>query len=342
MTQLLTTSKMRSFRRCLREFYFYYIRLIRPVETADALAFGTLWHKGLETWWRADAAMGDSRERLELALSALRSCGSAKNEFELVKAEELLRGYHFRWASDDIRTLAVEQEFRVPLINPATGRASKTFELGGKLDVNCEQPAGNPDRQPGIYIVEHKSSGDDIGLGSVYWRQLRLDTQVSVYFEGSRSKGYDAIGCLYDVVRKPQIRPCKATPEESRKFKKDGTLYANQRAEDETPEEFRLRLRQDIAERPDDYYQRSTVVRLDSEMLDAQYDTWQTARMIAEAERLNRYPRNSDACRRYNRMCPYFDICSGMSHEGDVTRYRVAEREHEELSEGVQKKEGTE
>lgn len=186
-------------------------------------------------------------------------------------------------------------------------------------------------------IVEHKTSGEDIGLGSTYWRRLTLDSQISNYIIGAQALGYAPRGVLYDVARKPALRPYQATPEESRKYKKDGTLYANQREHDETPEEYYGRVLADIAEKPDVYFQRGTVVRLADEVAAAAEDAWTLAKWIREVqlEADGRgeaaWPRNVDACYTYGRACDYWDVCSGTASIGDDTRYETTDA-HTELS----------
>jgi hypothetical protein len=135
----------------------------------------------------------------------------ARDPFERVRAEEMLRGYHYRWSGEDLEPLAVEVEFRTPLINPATGAQSKTYDLGGKLDVVVRRRRGGA-----VFLVEHKSSNEDIRPGTEYWRRLRLDTQISQYFVGARALGYEDVGCIYDVLGKPAQRPYKATPRDER------------------------------------------------------------------------------------------------------------------------------
>ena len=100
--------------------------------------------------------------------------------------------------------------------------------------------------------------------------------------------------CLYDVIRKPTIRPYKATPEENRKYKKDGTLYAGQHEHDENPHEWEARLMADISERPDYYFQRVEVVRSESDLSDYLFDMWAVGREIADAERIGRWSRNPE------------------------------------------------
>jgi hypothetical protein len=232
-----------------------------------------------------------------------------------------------------------------------------------------------------IWICEHKTTSKDITPGSIYWKRLTLDAQVSNYIAGVRALGHEPAGVLYDVIAKPTIRPAKATAVESRKYTEPksrvcpeckkkggdvtaphgyvdgeivdalhptddrpitwcaegrlvtdagGRLYANMRDTDETPEEYRERIRADIGANPEAYYQRSTIVRLAEEERDAAYDVWTTARSLREAELSQRWPRNVDACDQYGKLCPYFDVCSGTAVISDPERFRDAD-EHEEL-----------
>ena len=326
----VTQSEQRTFRRCPREHFLAYAQRYRPVTDAETLRFGTLWHRALEAYWRQSSSV---RNRLSAALEVLQKAAqdstSEAEPFQIATARALLLGYDTRWKDeqDKLEVLAVEIEFSAPLINPETGHASKTFILGGKLDALARAQ----DRH--VYIVEHKTSSEDLGAGSTYWQRLRIDSQVSTYYAGAKALGYQVAGCLYDVVAKPQLRPLKATPIEDRKYtKKDGRLYANQREFDETPDEFEVRVLGHIAENPERYFHRGTVVRLEAEEREAAFDSWQTTRLIREAELAQRYPRNADACPRYGRMCGYFDVCTGAASLEDPSRFRQTETAHEELS----------
>lgn len=324
---IVTNSQLKAFRACPRRHHFEYNLRIRPVETAEPLRFGHLTHVGLEAWWRSVVDPDEALQRaarLDAAITAMQDVDHDPMDFAL--AQVLFEGYEARWGEHRYEVLAVEQEFRCTLRNPDTGACSRTFELAGKADAIVRDQAGR------ILLVEHKTASGDIGPGSEYWRRLAIDGQVSIYFEGAKSLGFEVAGCLYDVIGKPRHRPLTATPAEARKYTKAGALYASQRAQDETLEEFKDRLRGVIAERPDDFYQRGEVVRLEGELADAAYDTWVTARMIREAQVANRHPRNPDACAMWGRTCPYFDVCTGAASLDDETRFRVADTAHEELA----------
>lgn len=186
-------------------------------------------------------------------------------------------------------------------------------------------------------IIEHKSSSQDIEEGSAFWKRLRLDSQSTNYFHAARAMGFEPKAVLFDVVRKPRFKPLKATPVEVRKYTKPTKaeptprLYANQRAEDETLDEYRMRLRTDIEASPDSYYKRGVVVRSQDEEREGRHDAWDVADQITLAKKTGRWMRNVDACERFNRFCDHWAVCCGETSHADLTRFRQAKRSHEEL-----------
>lgn len=322
---LITSSRLKDARACLRLHHLRYELGLRPAEDAEVLRFGTLVHAGLEAWWRATG------DRLDAALGAMhgQAPGSAAEPdlFMLARAEALLIGYDTRWKDAPYETLAIEVPFETELRNPTTGRASQTWHIAGKLDGMVRDL-----RDGRVLVLEHKTATGDVAPGSEYWRRLRMDGQVSIYFEGAKALGYDVAGCLYDVLGKPAQKPLKATPPEERRLKKDGTPYANVRLADETPAEFQARVLDALAEEPNRFFVRGEVTRLDEEMAEHLYDVWQTAQAIRESELSGRHPRNPDACVRYGRTCPFFDACTGVASLEDPQRFRRIASVHPELS----------
>lgn len=249
--------------------------------------------------------------------------------FDLARAQAMIVGYDARWGGEQYEVIAVEAEFRAPLVNPESGAPSRTWTLGGKLDVLVRDPAGR------TLIVEHKTASGDVGPGSDYLKRLRLDGQVSVYYAGATALGHTVDGCLYDVLVKPGQRPLKATPPESRKYTKDGRLYAAQRDRDETPDEYRARVMAAVAEDPNAYFLRADVVRLEDEMREAMADVWDLGRALRENELAGRFPRNPDACVRYGRTCEFFGVCTGEASLDDTSLFRRVEAIHPELSDNA-------
>jgi len=306
---IITTSSVRAYRTCARLYKLRYVDRYSLVQTPEALRFGSLVHLGLNGWWS-----GNSMDEVLGVLEV-----NAIDEFESVKAQEMLRGYDLRWRDSlDLKSVeSVEKKFSVPIINPDTGYPMRETRLEGMVDVKCVDE-----------VVEHKTSAMDISPGSPYWRRLAMDTQVSNYLIAE-----NVSKCMYDVLGKPKVKPFKATPMENRKYKTtDGTLYKSQHECDEEPEAYRVRLRNHIAENPERYYQRGIVVRLEGELLEARADLYQQAQMIKASKRTERYPRNSDACMLYGKECEFFDACTGISDPGTDSRFIKKEVQHEELS----------
>ncbi len=141
------------------------------------------------------------------------------------------------------------------------------------------------------YLQELKTTGEDCSQGSMYWKRLTLDNQVSMYISAARDMGHDVGGVLYDVIRKTGLRPLGK-----------GT---------ETPESYEQRILQQIGEEPDRYYQRGIIVRTADEIVEHDSDVWQMAELIRFARNTNRWPRYVGSCMTYNVACDYWPVCSG-------------------------------
>ncbi|MBP7149481.1 MAG: PD-(D/E)XK nuclease family protein [Acidobacteria bacterium] len=320
---LLTSSRLKDARACGRLHHLKYARGIRARHAAEALRDGSLLHALLEAWW----LQRRPEERLSAGLAVLGAATQAGFEpFAAARLEAMLTGYDARWRGEPVEVLAIEAEFRAPLVNPQSGRASKAWQLAGKVDGLVRLPDGR------VMLLEHKSSSEDVSPGSDYWRRLRLDSQVSIYYDGARALGHEVAGCIYDVLKKPAVRPQRATPPEARKFTRAGELYKGQRIDDETPAEYGARCLETIAADPSGHYQRGEVVRFADELDAARYDVWQTAAQIREADRAGRHPRNPDACVRYGRTCEFWRACTGEASLDDPTLFQRLDFVHPELT----------
>jgi hypothetical protein len=314
--QILTVSSAKTYQACQHMYNLRYeLGLIPRSDDAGARRFGALWHHGLEALFK--------NWDLNQALEIIEELDGDVDPFDAVKLGVLLGGYFARWGDSSLEVMGVEQEFLIPLVNPDTGSASRLWSQAGKKDAIVRKPDGS------MWVMEHKTTSEDITIGSAYWQRLQMDTQCSVYLAAEKAAGHDVAGIIYDVVRKPTIRPCRATPEDVRKYKKDGTLYASQREHDETPDEYRSRLVEDVAANPGDYFARGEVVRLESEQQEAAWDSWQVAKSIRESQLRDRWPRNPDSCVRYGRFCDYWPLCTHAATIDDYAR----ERAHSELTE---------
>jgi hypothetical protein len=307
--RLLTSSRLRSFRDCPRLHHYKYVEGYRPVRESEALRFGTLFHRGLEVWWatRQCHAEGLHLDDVPLDSALVEIRGLAADPFEQARVEELLRGYDRAWGEEagKYEVLGVERPFEAALLNPASWRASATWRLAGKVDLLLRR------REDGrVLVCEHKTTSESIeDPAAAYWAKLQMDAQISAYVVGAEALGHQVTDILYDVALRPAQRPLLATPPENRKYRKDGALYAGQREVDETPEDYRARVRGAIEESPSRFFQRRVVPRTESQIRDFLADAWMQGRVMRDSERLGLAPRNPDACHRFG-TCVFWQACS--------------------------------
>lgn len=318
--EILTNSSLKTFRECPKKYDLHYEQGYERTETPEYFRFGSIWHAGLEAWHKSD-------RNLEITLAAmLKELGDAPDEFMYAKLMALMEGYHEKYKSEPYESVASEQEFKSPVINPETGRASQLFIYKGIID-NLYSNAIKR-----IIIKESKTTSDDISLESDYWRKLGMDSQISSYWLGAEALGYKVESILYDVVRKPGIMPLKATPIENRKYKKDGVLYASQRDADETPQEFYERCKAEITPNPDKFYARREVPRSESDLVEHMTDVWLTGQTINSYRKLGKWPRNVNSCMTITHTCEFWRYCSGQASLEDPSLYKKSMQKHRELS----------
>ena len=313
--QLLTHSRLSCFRACPKKHFWRYEIGLRPDEDSFPLRIGQMFHRALEA---------DSRgENLDVTMEEI-----SDDPYDLALVAAMFVGYKRRWADEShIETLDVERTFDIPLTNPDTGASTPVWQLAGVLDRIVRLPDGR------VALMEHKTTSRDFSPGADYWTRLQLDQQLSIYILAARAMGYDIQTVLYDVTRRPSLRPLKATPDDKRKYTKDGKLYANQRDQDETPEEFAARIAEDIESRPEYYYSRIEIARPEQDIIDCQAELWQQQLSIREAQRSGRWFKNPESCFGLNGTCAYLGLCqSRMSPDSVPPGFVIVDDKHPELS----------
>lgn len=295
---VLTNSALKNWRACQRKYRLRYVDGYEPVNKGDNLSFGTLVHTALEKWWLDPAhVLASAWEGVDT---------SAIDPFALARAQAMMMGYSVRWGewAQSVRVLRVEGEFGMPLVNPATGRTSRLYQLGGKLDLLVQLADGT------IAIVEHKTSSEDFTAGSAYRSRLLMDGQVTAYFAGAEAMGYEATLCLYDVLGKPGLKPLQVN---------------KSRSVAETPEQYRDRCIEAIASDVDRYYAHVELVRLHSEREEWGQEVWQQAQSIQAAKVGGAFPRTPESCFNFGRPCEFYPVCSSQSAITDTSLYRKLE-----------------
>lgn len=302
----LTNSSISTFQACRRKFYYSYELGLRPIAEKKSLRIGSMVHEGLDMF-----AKGLTPEQVR---DVITSTYEGKSEYsdelnlEAVTVCCLLDGYHKAWSESKIEIIESESKFELPIINN-NGNPMTGFRQAGKCDRICKLPDGR------LALMETKTVGEDISAGSDYRNVLAINNQISMYINAVRARGIDVETCLYDCLRKPTIRP----------------VLKNQPM---SPEQWREKLSTDIAERPEYYYQRFEVPRIESDLEEFKAELYQVSKDILECRRTNHWYKNTSNCRIWSSLCPYYRICSGeLSIEnGCPDGFRIAEQVHEELN----------
>jgi len=326
MTEITYTNSSTScFRRCPREYDLRYRRRLSPHgEDREVLQVGRAWHKAHDAFEKAV----DPAHAQPAAYEAIQrhAPGDAWKE----KLSRLFAGYLWRWSREPLEIVQAERVFRVELDGfIGEGQIDAVARIDGRLG-----------------LVERKTSGEDLAPGAPYWDRLRMDSQLSFYAAAFRELvGEPPAFILYDVVRKPTIRPKNLVKKDMQRLRMElrskgvGTYYGQQFSADvveaalhggtETTALYGARLTADIGDRPDFYYQRRFVPRTELDMRAARADVAHTVGMIRHLESgAPFFPRNPESCARFG-LCDFFGLCSNNDYpDHDTVPGGFARREH--------------
>jgi hypothetical protein len=276
-------------------------------------------------------------EALQLALDSITEAAGPDSASQLIaaKCRGLMRGYDARWSNSEYEIEAIEDTVQSDLWNPESQRKSRTFRIAGKIDVKA--------RYRGRRVIwDHKTTSDEIAdPASPFWRQLVIEGQASMYalLEWLNARKVDDI--VWDVVRKPSIAP-KALSKKDLVMIGIGRSYFGftvsdegiaeaQRTERENAELYEARLAQDCTvERPERYFQRRSIPRLDSEIHEFATELWEHSQEIIHARATDRHTRNPGACMAFHRPCSFLGICSGYDTP-DSDNWQKKAQVHSEL-----------
>ena len=250
--------------------------------------------------------------------------------WDAAKAKGLMAGYHRRWSDQTYMTVATEQQFELPIVNPETGRQSRTFYQAGKYDGIIKDGSRH-------FLLEHKTTSDSIeSPDSPYFKRLDIDSQVSMYVLAHWQSGIKLDGTVYDVIKKPGIRPIQVPKATKKKLAERNTVgtrhellnfgsyygwkihsedlsrFADDKGDHtESPIMYTNRVAASCFNKPNWYFQRRMIPRLDGEILEWAQELWDASQAIRETNNKDRHFRNSAACMQYGTPCRYLGVCSG-------------------------------
>ena len=324
-TPMVTTYSMWSlFRNCRKAVDLRYLQQLVPLQRDRNLHFGSLIHECLEAW----------HQRLDLdeVLAVIdRLCENRfqdenqRRDWHLATA--MMRAYAARYASDDFEIIALEKSFEGPIVNPATGAASRSFVLAGKVD-GIVRIGGE------YFVLENKTAGQ---IDGDYLEKLWTDFQITIYAHYvEQTMGIPITGILYNVLVKAKLQQGKGESEEEYQTRRAELLAKSKtgkttakRKLPESDEDFQRRLAEKYAD-PEMFHREMLYLSRDRfDVLRA--ELWELTQAFLEAKRRGIFYQNTAFCFHHNRPCTYFPVCRSNGNPNVIENFYTITAPHEEL-----------
>ena len=227
----------------------------------------------------------------------------------------MIQAYDRYWrdVQAGVTLLDSEVELSTTMLNPETGRESRTWSLGGKIDKLVEWE--------GRVLVDHKTTSENIEdpAGS-YWRHLRIQKQPQMYELLLLANELKVDRVIWDVIRKPRIRPKKISAATAKEVQETGSYCGVKMGSDdllwaidkvESPFMYESRVIELMLNESSAYLARRSIPRLGNELIDYATEVWTIGQEMRKARVDGANYQNESACFIYNRPCEYLGICSG-------------------------------
>lgn len=328
MKNVLTYSALDTFRNCSQKYRLRYIEGLRRPEQPQALAFGTVIHEVLETWYTLPADATRLPAVLDLIDSKFPNHAidpREKADWHLARA--MMAGYAARYAREEFAVVQVQKEFEGVIRNPATGCVSRTFTIAGKVD-------GVVRVGEELFLLEHRTASS---ISGDYLDRLWTDTQIALYSFFLREAGLPIVGVIYNVLLKSRLQQRQGETEEEFETRRSALAAKNksgrstaQRQEPESDEEFQARLAEWYA-RPEAFHRERIYLSADRLAM-LQDEVWEITKQYLDAKRRGKWLMNTSHCFSFQRPCEYLPYCqSGFNPIVRDNLFEVA-APHEELA----------
>lgn len=319
-----TYSMWSLFRNCRKACEYRFELGLTPREKDPNLTFGSLIHDALQTW-HGTRDLTAVLDLIDRACAARASDEGVRRDWHLARA--MMTGYAGRYPTEDFTVVALEKTFEGPITNPATGAASRSFVLAGKVD-------GIVRIGDDHYILEHKTAAT---IDADYLERLWTDFQIAIYSHYvEQSLGIPITGVIYNVLGKARLQQGKGETEEEYQVRradliaksKTGTTTAKRKVP-ESDDEFQARL----IEKYDDpamFHREMLYLSRDRfEVLRA--ELWELTQAFLDARRRKVFYQNTAFCFHHNRPCAYFPICRSNGNPNVTENLYTITPPHEEL-----------
>ena len=282
-----TISRLKTFQVCPMKESLRYREMITPIRTKKPLAFGSAIHKGLET--------RSIDEALALFDDIYPNNQDEMDELEATKIiiTALLENYFIKYPAFESH----KPELNFQLAMKTKKGYSTKMAIAGKIDdlVLIDDQ---------YWIVEYKTASR---LDASYFDRLYVDSQITMYMYAMERLGYNVVGVIYRVIRKPQLK----------------------RKANEPKDVFYTRISKDIADRSDFYFEERKLYRSKDDLNDFERQLYEQAKLSNNLAKSGCSFQYTTSCSMYG-ACDYLPLC--MNEAGAEALFEVREP-HEELKE---------
>ena len=312
------------FRNCRKAVDWRYLKQLVPLARDRNLHFGSIIHECLKAWHeRRDLA--EVRDLIDrLCANRLQDEGQ-RRDWHLATA--MMTAYAKRYAADDIEAVALERGFEGPIVNPATGAASRSFVLAGKVD-GVIRIGGE------YFILEHKTAAQ---VDGDYLEKLWTDFQITIYAHYiEQTMGIPITGILYNVLVKAKLQQGKGETEEEFQERRAELLAKSKtgkttakRKQPESDEDFQQRMAEKYAD-PSMFHRE--MLYLSRDRFDIlRSELWELTQAFLDARRRGVFYQNTAFCFNYQRPCPYFPLCRSNGNPNVIENFYQRVAPNEEL-----------
>jgi PD-(D/E)XK nuclease superfamily len=323
-----TYSMWSLFRNCRKAVDWRYLQQLVPLQRDHNLHFGSLIHECLLAWHQR-------RDLTEVLALIGQKCPNRISDEgqrrDCHLATAMMTAYAARYAAEDFEVIALEKAFEAPIINPATGAASRSFTLAGKVD-GIVRIAGD------YFVLEHKTASQ---IDGDYLERLWTDFQITLYAHYiEQTVGIPITGILYNVLVKAKLQQGKGETEEEFQARRAELLAksktgktAAKRKQPESDDEFQERLAEKYAD-PAMFHRE--MLYLSRDRFDVlRSELWELTQAFLEARRRGVFYQNTAFCFNYQRPCAYFALCRSNGNPNVIENFYQRVAPNEELREAA-------
>ncbi len=171
-------------------------------------------------------------------------------------------------------------------------------------------------------------------MSARFWNRFDTSLQLPLQVLAATDSGRTPTKLVLDAVRAPVMHRLRATPIEKREFYKRATGAAGvgdpkpgTRLRDETRDEFAARLRSNLVDDPEAYYQRREYFFDEHSLRMARLDLWAVGQQMLDVVRRGGItPRNPEGCDKYNSICGFDAVCWRGASITDPKLYQLRSR----------------